>query len=179
MKRITLVHKKQTIAALGKVKQVWTLSAIVLLTALFLGPIQAQAQMDRYVLDFDDQYIGNRKGKEATLLLKRTLKDQYPWVNTRNLTLRNVILVAKSKVGRGYAQLRVGKQQTDYVRVSGHPKRFKRDHRKSFDRIRLYNPSYTSWGPWQIKLHGNFKVRKVILITEQSRRYGRDYYSWY
>ena len=179
MKRITLVNKMQTRAMLGNVKQVRILSALVLLTALFLGPIQAHAQMNRYVLDFDDRYIGNRKGEGATLMLKRTLKDQYPWVNTRNLALRNVILVAKSKVGRGYAQLRVGRQQTNYVRVSGHPKRFKRDHRKSFDRVRLYNPSYTSWGPWQINLHGNFKVRKVILITERSRKYSRDYYSWY
>ncbi|NNK95923.1 MAG: hypothetical protein HKP41_16360 [Desulfobacterales bacterium] len=152
-----------------------TLAVLIFLTALLLLPMTALAELERYVLDFGDRHIGGRRGQPATLMLKRALKQQYPWINTRNLTLRNVILVAKSRVGRGHAQLRVGRRVSDYYRVAGHPRAFKKNHRKTYDRVRLYSPTYNSRGPWQINLSGNFKVRKIVLIAEN---HNRRYYDW-
>ena len=140
-----------------------TLAVFIFLTALFLLPISALAELERYVLDFGDLHIGGRRGQPTTLMLKRALKQQYPWINTRNLTLRNVILVAKSRVGKGHAQLRVGSRLSDFYRVAGHPKSFKKNHRKTYDRVRMYSPTYNSRGPWQINLSGNFKVRKMTI----------------
>jgi len=152
-----------------------TLAALILLAVLLLLPMTALAELERYVLDFGDRHIGGRRGQPATLMLKRALKQQYPWINTRNLTLRNVILVAKSRVGNGHAQLRVGRQVSDFYRIAGHPRGFKNNHPKTFDRVRLYSPTYNSRGPWQIHLSGNFKVRKIVLIAEN---HNRRYYSW-
>lgn len=164
-------HKSQKI---GRV-----LSILIFISVLLLLPLGAIAGMEKFVLDFDDRYFDSQKREPTTLMLKRMLKRQYPWVNTRDLKLNNVILVAKSKIGRGQAQLRVGRRASEFFRVAGHPKSFKRDHRKSFDRVRLYNPSRSSRGPWQINLRGNFKVRKIVLITEDTHLHRRDYYSWH
>ena len=164
-------HKNQKI---GRV-----LSVLIFISVLLTLPLSAFAEMEKYVLDFDDHYFNSQKGEPTTLMLKRMLKQQHPWVNTRDLKLNNVILIAKSKIGRGHAQLRVGRQASRFFRVAGHPKSFKRDHRKSFDRVRLYNPSRTSRGPWQINLRGSFKVRKIVLITEDTHLHRGDYYSWY
>lgn len=154
------------------------LSVLILVSVLFILPMSGLAGMERYVLDYNDRYFENRRGGETTLMLKRTLKQQYPWVNTRDLKLKNVTLVAKSKVGRGHVQLRVGRRASDFYRISGHPKSFRRDYRKSYDRIRLSNPSRDSRGPWQMNLNGNFNVRKIIIITEDHHHTKRDYYSW-
>jgi hypothetical protein len=156
-----------------------TLSLLIAAAALLLLPIGSFAGTERYVLDFGDRHIKAQKQARPTMiLLKQALNQQYPWVNTRNLRLKNVILVAKSKVGQGHAQLRVGNRITNFYRVAGFPKNFRRDHRRSFDRVRIDNPSRTSRGPWRINLVGNFKLRKIVLITEDTDERRRDYYSY-
>ena len=151
----------------------------LLLSILFLSPASGFAKVFRYDLDFNDRYFGYNNQKTTTLRLKRALKRQYPWVDVQNLRLKSVILVAKSRVGRGHAQLRIGHQRGDYVRIGGHPRQFNKDHRKTFDRVRLDNPSRRSWGPWQVNLYGTFKVRRVVLFAEDPYRKGRDFYSSY
>ena len=101
-------------------------------------------------------------------------------MNIRDLHLRKVVLVGKTKGGRGHAQLRVGSHTTDMYRVQGHPRDFHYDDRSTFDKVRFYNPSYGSRGPWQLFLRGKFKVRKVVLIVEKERRYrdDRGYHDW-
>ncbi len=112
-------HKNQKI---GRV-----LSVLIFISVLLTLPLSAFAEMEKYVLDFDDHYFNSQKGEPTTLMLKRMLKQQHPWVNTRDLKLNNVILIAKSKIGRGQAQLRVGRQASRFFRVAGHPKSFRRD----------------------------------------------------
>lgn len=177
MKRQEMTSHRQRVLKNNKYEIITgrTLAVLIFLTALFLLPMTALAELERYVLDFGDRHIGGRRGQPAILMLKRTLKQQYPWIDTRNLTLRNVILVAKSRVGNGHAQLRVGRRVSDFYRVAGHPKAFKKNHRKTYDRVRLYSPTYNSRGPWQINLSGNFKVRKIVLIAEN---HNRRYYNW-
>jgi hypothetical protein len=134
---------------------------------IFLGsPLGAMAMVERFVLDFNDSHIRGYQGEGATIFLKKSLKEQYPWVNVAHLELQNVVLVAKSKKGRGAAELRVGNWVTPLAEVDGNPRRFHNSDRSSFDRIRLWNPSKNSQGQWQIGLRGNLIVRKVVLMVE-------------
>ena len=54
------------------------LAVLLVFTTLFLLPMTALAELERYVLDFGDRHIGGRRGQPATLMLKRALKEQYP-----------------------------------------------------------------------------------------------------
>ncbi len=118
---------------------------------------------DRIVLEFEDRHIRSNRGEWETLHLKRMLREQYPWVEVDNLDLRRVVLIAKSRHGRGEAQLRVGNRTTEVQPVPGHPGEFRDDRRYTFDRVNFSNPSHGSNGPWQLDLQGNLIVRKVVL----------------
>ena len=160
-------------------KSEFSLPFLAAMLMIFLIPLNAMASRERYVIDFDDSHIRGHKGQAATIFLKRSFKEQYPWVNLSNMNLRRVVLVAKSKRGGGGAQLRIGDRVTDMYGVAGSPQSFQNDRPYTFDRIGFRNPSYNSRGPWQINLKGNFIVRKVVLVVEdnsrrrhQSRRWG-------
>lgn len=127
----------------------------------------ALAAKDRFVLDYRDSQLSSHRGEPATLLLKKALKEQYPWVDIDDLELRRVVLIAKSRHGRGEARLRVGHRMTEMYRVEGGAGRFRDDRRFTFDRIHFSNPSHDSNGPWQIDLQGNFIVNKVVLEVEE------------
>ncbi len=142
-----------------------------------LLPLQAMAHTDKLVLDFGDGHFRSGGGYSSTLFLKKALLEQYPGINISDYRLQRVVVVAKSKLGRGNVQLRVGPEVTDGYRVAGDPRGFFSDHPRSFDRVRINNPFGDSWGPWQLLLNGNFKVRKVVLIVEERhpRKHGRHY----
>ncbi len=172
------------------------ITVLVLLALSLFFPIGALADDDhrrkghkeRFVLDFGDQQFSSYHGEPSTLYLKKALRRQYPYVNVSDYRLRKVVLVAKTYYGRGNAQLRVGPEMTDLYRVGGHPHQFDRKKRNSFDKVRIHNPFRDSWGPWQLYLRGNFKVRKVVLVVEKRHQshYGwshndypeRHYYDW-
>jgi hypothetical protein len=133
---------------------------------IFLVPIDVMASRERFVLDFADSQIRGNRGEAATIFLRRSLRNQYPWADLSTMDLRRVVLVAKSRRGRGGASLRVGNNATGLYQVAGAPRDFSDDHRYTFDRVRFRNPSTDSRGPWQIDLRGNFIVRKVVLELE-------------
>jgi len=155
----------------------FALPVLALALMIFLVPINAMASRDRYVVDFDDSNIRGHKGQAATIFLKKSFKDQYPWVDLSNVDIRKVVLVAKSKKGRGGAQLRVGNRVTDMYQVAGSPHSFRDDRRYTFDRIHFRNPSGNSRGPWQIDLIGNLIVRKVVLEVDD-RTWRRPHKRW-
>lgn len=148
------------------------LFALLMLSCI---PALAMAGQERFVLDFNDSHIRGHKGEGATIFLKRSLKEQYPWVKVSDLDLKKVVLVAKSKKGRGGAGLRVGKWETDMSTVGGSSRSFHDNGRNSFDRVKFWNPSRSSRGPWQLGLRGNFIVKKIVLVVDNHRR--RDRYS--
>ena len=150
-------------------------SLLFAILMLFCIPAWVMASQERFVLDFNDSHIRGHKGEAATIYLKRSLKEQYPWVQVSDLELKKVVLVAKSKKGRGGAGLRVGKWATDMCEVGGSPRVFRDNRKNSFDRVKFRNPSHNSRGPWQLGLRGNFIVRKVVLIVDNHRK--RDHYS--
>jgi len=139
---------------------------LLALLMIFLVPFKAMASSQRYVLEFNDSQVRGHQGQQATLLLKRSLKQQYPQAEISNMELRRVVLVAKSKMGRGGAQLRVGNRTTPIFTVDGNPRSFNKKQSRSFDRIGFRNPSNNSRGAWQVNLNGNLIVRKVIVDVE-------------
>lgn len=151
---------------------------ILAVLVLLCLPLNAAAgnggQRERFILNFGDSHIRGQRGGVAPIFLKKALHRQHPWVNVSEYRLKKVVLVAKTKHGQGGAQLRVGPKVTGFQGVGGHPRGFHRNHPKSFDRVRIHNPFNQSWGPWQLLLKGNFKVRKVALVVEKRRshRYG-------
>lgn len=142
---------------------------VVTLLLILVAPALASAERERYVLDFNDAHIRSFDRGPATLFLKKTLRDQYPWINMGDLELKKVVLVAKTKLGYGGAELRVGRNRSHNARVDGNPSEFRSHKRYTFDKVRFRNPSRVSRGPWQMDLWGNFIVRKVVLVVEKKR----------
>ncbi len=151
------------------------LLAFLLPSTAMAGDHKHRGPKDRYVLDFGDTQFRGYRGEPAKLYLKKALRRQYPWVNVSDYRLRKVVLVAKTYHGRGKAQLRVGPEMSDMYRVGGHPNYYYKDRHNSFDKVRIHNPFHDSWGPWQLYLRGNFKVRKVVLVVERRGQHHYDY----
>lgn len=180
------------ISATAHVKHV----VLMMLLIIFLAPLDALAgkgghnyqEKDRFVLDFDDSYVRGNRHEPNTLYLKKMLRQQYPWLNVSDYRLRKVVVVAKTQYGRGKVQLRVGPEASDLYRVSGRPDYFQSYHKRSFDKVRIHNPFYESWGPWQLFMRGKFKIRKIVLFVEkrEHNQYGwwpyngyyHDHYNW-
>lgn len=150
------------------------LFSLVALIALVALPQISLAHSERIVLDFNDSAYRTGRDGSATLFLKRELRHQYPGLDFSTMRLKKVLLVAKSKHGRGMARLRVGHHMTDPHRLDGQPATFHNGHPRTFDKVRLPNPAYSSKGPWQINLKGRIKVRKVVLVVENHPPYHRQ-----
>lgn len=147
--------------------------------SICLQPDFALAGREKIVLDFGDNYYRAGHGKTATLLLKHELRRQYPWLKIRNLELRKVVLIAKSKRGHGTARLLVGNNASYPERINGFPDQFHDNRGYSFDRVPFHNPSRASDGRWQIELQGNLVVRKVFLVLDDhDYRFNNRMYSW-
>lgn len=154
-------------------------TVFMLLLLALMNPLLGHAARQRYVLEFDDVHIQGYRGEPATIFLKKAFRQQYPSLELTDMGLRKIVLVAKSKKGHGEAQLRVGEYLSESSAVAGRPIDF-RDRRKiTFDRVRLINPSSSSYGPWQLQLQGNFIVRKVVVELDnyrwRQRYYGRKH----
>lgn len=155
----------------GKNKKLSVLRSLLFaVLILFCIPAWVMASQERFVLDFNESHIRSHRGEEATIFLKKTLKDQYPGVQVSDLKLKQVVLVAKSKWGRGGAGLRVGNWTTEMYEVGGRPRSFHDNGRYSFDRVTLWNPSHGSTGRWQLGLRGDFIVKKVVLVVDNHKR---------
>ena len=122
-------------------------------------------QTERLVVRMGDAHY---RGQGNVIYLKRELKKEYPRLNLRNMKLESVRLVAKTKRGRGSAELVVDGREKDRSRVSGYPEDFHSSRPRTFDRVNLSNYG-RSKGTWQIHLHGNFKVRKVVVFVKEKR----------
>lgn len=151
----------------------FVIGLIALLLATLSVPSLASGARQRYVLDFDDTFIRSYQRDPATILLKKTLRVQYPEADIKGMKLRKVILVAKTKMGRGGAKLRVGHHRTENYQVHGNPWEFNDHYRYTFDRVRFRNPAHDSRGPWQVDLWGNFIVRKIVLVVDEPTGHGR------
>lgn len=102
---------------------------------------------------------------DNTIFLRRELNAQYPHLRLQGADLLRVRVVGKSRHGRGQASLEVGGYEVDRATLGGVPADFHNDVPYTFSRVDLMN-NYDSRGPWQIKLRGNIKVRRVVVIVQ-------------
>lgn len=119
----------------------------------------------RQVIDLN---INQTYFRGGVIALKREIKMQNPHMNLQQMKLLAVVLVAKSKHGRGEATLNVGYQSSYPQTVPGNPYDFQRPSAYTYKRVQLKNPSFDSQGKWQIELKGLIKVSKVRVIVESS-----------
>jgi len=132
---------------------------VIVLFLFFLLPLPAMAERQRIVLDFTDSHMQSRRGEQAAIFLKKELIRQYPGINVSDLLLHKVILTGTSEKGKGLAQLRVGPNSSGVYQVGR--------------QMELANPFRQSWGPWQLLLNGDVKIRKVVLEVENRSRSGK------
>lgn len=127
--------------------------------------VEDQTPQYNLTLNFGDNILRGAN----TLYLKRELQQQFPNIRVNNLELISARLVAKSHMGRGTAQLQVGRWLSSPERVGGNPRDFFFDAPRTFDRIDFANGAPRDRGVWQIDLRGNIKVRKVVLTVQEKR----------
>ncbi len=138
---------------------------VIVLFVFFLLPLPAMAEKQRIVLDFTDGHMQSRRGEQTAIFLKKELIRHYPGINVSDLLLHKVILIGTSEKGKGLAQLRVGPNSSGVYQVGR--------HKHSFSQVELANPFRQSWGPWQLLLNGDVKIRKVVLEVENRSRSGK------
>ena len=112
---------------------------------------------------------GHYKGFNA-IALKRELRMQQPGLDIKNLELKSVKIMAKSKSGNGQVTLVVGQSSSYPETVGGSPLEFHVESPYTYTKLNIASPSYaSSEGRWQLELQGNIKVKTVVLILEQKR----------
>lgn len=120
--------------------------------------LHVQPVIERVRIPYNDQlFAGNN-----TLFLKREL--QQMGYDVRGAELSRVVLVAKSRAGRGQATLVAGRKfaSTKVVEQAQGGLDFQSDRPVSYNRIR-WNPNVDVRGAWQIELNGRIKVKAVIV----------------
>jgi len=101
---------------------------------------------------------------EHTVFIKRRLREEYG-VNLKRFRIKAVVLVAKSRHGRGKSYLTVGDASSFEKIIDGRPYEFR--GRGGYNRVRFRNPKRNSRGPWQLHLRGQIKIKKVIVKLER------------
>ncbi|MBT3236625.1 MAG: hypothetical protein HN353_11780 [Bdellovibrionales bacterium] len=122
---------------------------------------------ERVQLSFGGQQF---RGQQ-TIKLRQKLRQQHGIVS-QGRQLVAAVVVGKSKHGMGTVKLKVGGALSYAQTLDGYPSEFNRGG--NFYRVRIQNPqSYNSQGVWQLKLKGNIKIKKVVLILEDNFVGGR------
>ena len=109
-----------------------------------------------------DMYGQHLKGL-STIFLKKELKNEFPGIDINQKKIKSIVLLVKTKQGAGRVSLRVGDSVTMSETVHGNPYDFQSSRSYTYDKVELHNPSYSSRGPWQVNLNGNFKIEKIVV----------------
>ena len=120
-------------------------------------PIDRPTRAEKFELRFDRERVFRGHN---TVYLKRRLRNQHG-IDLHRYNLKAVVLVAKSKHGRGTGSLMVGDANTYEEVIDGMPYEFRA--RGGFDRVRFRNPKRNSRGPWQLHLRGKIKIKKIVV----------------
>ncbi len=116
-------------------------------------------------------FHGREYRGQNTLFLKREIMSQLG-MHPQGLNLKSVILVAKSRMGHGKAQLSVGGFSERMIR--GRTFDFDRNEDWTYDQVQFMVRGRDQMAPWQLQLQGQIRVKKVILIVDEDGR-GRGF----
>ena len=117
-------------------------------------------------------FINQHTRGPSVIHLKQKLKMQYPRIDLSKMKLKQVILKAKSKHGRGLAKLVVGQgmQPDDIAIIPGNPRLFQMRGPRTLSEIVLSKRGLgqESLGKkWQVHLQGNIIVKKATLLVQE------------
>lgn len=122
------------------------------------------------VIPFYGREFGGRFQKDL-IHLRQEIR-QKTGLMARDYDLKSVKLLAKSRAGRGEAKLIVGGVSSYQENVGrGYYGDFYSSHPTSYDQIYMFNPAYSSNGPWMIELFGMIKVHEVVVTLSRKSRY--------
>jgi len=136
---------------------------ILMISMLFLqmGFASNAVARERLRLEMNDMHS---RGQQV-IGLRQEIRRQYPRKFLRGNTLIAVRVIAKSRQGGGIARLMVDGIEQDRKRIMGNPGDFNRPRPYTFDRFRLENYG-SSNGPWRLRLRGNIKIRRIVVIID-------------
>lgn len=112
---------------------------------------------------------------DNVVYLRKALRQQRPDLPLRNYRISKVIMVGKTRLGRGTSTLRVGDWWGDAVQIDGTPSAFVSNHPHTFDRVVMHNTAHQAEGPWQVHLRGNFKIKRLVIVLEELAREREGY----
>ena len=118
----------------------------------------------RIQIPLNDHLRGQNKIK-----LKQEIKLLNPYLDLRQSEIVGVILVAKSKQGRGKANLIIGGHISSTSIIGGYPEDFHYNENYTYSKVKIENSSLSSQGKWQLDLQGNIKVKKVVVILKEKQ----------
>lgn len=150
----------------------------ILITAFLSWGVQAQG----FDFDFNDRGFDRDRSDRRELSLdlrdqvfrgqqviplKQIIRRQYPRLNMRDLTLKRVVLLAKSRGGRGQASLFAGGETSFSETIPGNPNEFDSNRPRSFYRValRASQSRRGPQGPWQVNLRGNNKISAIKVVV--------------
>lgn len=119
---------------------------------------------ERLVIDLFDRVF---RGQNQRIFLRQELQRNYPRLDLERYDLIRVRLEAKSQAGHGQASLEVGHREKDRRGIPGNPGDFHRPG--GHYPIILENYDDQDRGAWQIRLDGNIKVDRVVVVLEYDR----------
>ncbi|MCJ8276924.1 MAG: hypothetical protein HRT44_10955 [Bdellovibrionales bacterium] len=122
-----------------------------------------------YVIEMDNVLLKSNQGDD-TIKLKQELRSQYSGLKLKKSDLLSVVLVAKSRAGKGKVRLAVGGVESAAQTVLGSQQQWNSKKQKSFDRILLENDTNSSQGAWQLRLRGNFKVHQIVVEIAKKKK---------
>jgi hypothetical protein len=127
---------------------------------------------DRIVLRLGGEHF---RGQGNVIKLKQRIKAENPYMDLSRARLDSVVVVGKSKHGRGTVALRAGGQLGYPETLNGSPYDFHDPARYTFDRVRLDSPGFGAGqrGPWQLVLNGNIKIKRIVVKLKRRQRIAR------
>lgn len=116
----------------------------------------------------DQEFISNQM--EDTVPLKALINQQYGRVDLKNYHLKRVAVFAKSRAGQGRISLVTGQDESLAQRIDGNPRDYRVDGR-FYNRYVFTAPGLETRGVWQLKLRGNIKIDRIVVVVQEIDRF--------
>lgn len=147
-------------------------SSLIILGATFGLPAQAQGAfnwnhggghnnnsnntVEVLTIDMNNQVYR----RNSVIYLKQEIQRAYPRKNLNRANLQMVTLYAKSRAGRGTAELQIDQIPMDRKTIDD-SRNFASDALRTFNEVRLNAVGREDRGSWQVILDGNIKVNRI------------------
>ena len=122
----------------------------------------------RLELNLQEEEFSSRHGTD-TVALKALLRRHYGHLPLESMDLKKVVVLAKSQAGRAQMSLLTGHEMSAAQTISGNPHVY---HRRAvgLQRYIFQSRGREGRGVWQLKIQGNVKIARIMVILGESIR---------